>query len=358
VPNLSNFLTHSGNLPAVSALIFVLLYFVIVALTIRIFEPRSVLVAQYKPPTGVSPAVAAWLLERGALPRALAAAIVNMAAKRYLKIEQNGDLYSIMQLGPDVSLDLEPEEDALARNLFKGYDCFDFDTPTPQLQGALEDFNTALTNTNYLAQRMLLSIPAWALSGLGIAFALVHGNFLPHSNRAVLMILTLGFASFIVAVRTLPGTLQKIGARSSATTAPQRPWSGTDSMNFTLLVVSIGTIALLGTLPTSTTALLVSAFLAINAIFFHALQGPTAAGSEMIAQLAEYKEFLAKVDADAISRMNSCETPPTEMTQKHAYAIAFHLDLGWGQQFVDAVADLVERSEVFSKVLRSETQNS
>jgi hypothetical protein len=46
------------------------------------------------------------------------------------------------------------------------------------------------------------------------------------------------------------------------------------------------------------------------------------------------------------------------MTQKHAYAIAFHLDLGWGQQFVDAVADLVERSEVFSKVLRSETQNS
>ena len=160
MPNLSNFLTHSGNLPAVSALIFVLLYFVIVALAIRIFEPQSVLVAQYKLPTGVSPAVAAWLLERGALPRALAAAIVNMAAKRYVKIEQDGDLYSITQLGPDVSLDLEPEEDALARNLFKGYDCFDFDTPTPQLQGALEDFNTALTNTNYLAQRMLLSIPA------------------------------------------------------------------------------------------------------------------------------------------------------------------------------------------------------
>ena len=117
--NFYDFLAHSGNLPAVVALIFVLLYFVVVALAIRIFEPRPVLVAQYEPPRGISPAVAAWLLERGALPRALAAAIVNMAPKRYLRIEQSGDLYSITQLGPDVSLDLEPEEDALARNLFK-----------------------------------------------------------------------------------------------------------------------------------------------------------------------------------------------------------------------------------------------
>jgi len=179
---------------------------------------------------------------------------------------------------------------------------------------------------------------------------------LPHANRAALTLLTLGFASFIVAVRTLPGTLQKIATRSSATTAPQRPWSGADSMNFTLLIASLGAIALLATLSTFGTALVVAAFLAVNAFFFHALQGPTAAGSEVIAQLAEYKEFLAKVDADAISRMNSCETPPSEVTQKHAYAIAFHLDLGWGQQFVDAIADLVERSEIFSRILRGERE--
>jgi len=358
VPNLYHFVTHSGNLPAVFALTFVFFYFVIVALAIRVFEPHPVLVAQYDPPKGASPAVAAWLLERGALPRALAAAIVSMSAKRYLKIEQSGDLYSITQLGPDVSLDLAPEEDALVRNLFKGYDCFDFDDPTPQLQQALGDFTIALMNTTYLSQHILLSIPAWALSGLGIVFALIQGNFLSHANRAALMLLTLGFASFIVAVRTLPGTLQKIATRSPGTTAPQRPWSSSDGMNFTLLVVSVGAIALLAMLSTATTALVVSAFLVVNAIFFHALQGPTAAGAEMIAQLAEYKEFLAKVDADAISRMNSCETPPSEMTQKHAYAIAFHLDLGWGQQFVDTVADLVERSEVFSKILRKQTQSS
>lgn len=171
-------------------------------------------------------------------------------------------------------MDLAPEEDVLAYNLFKGYDSFDFDDPTPQLQHALEGFTAALMNTSYLSQRILLSVPAWALSGLGMVFALIHGNFLPHANRAALMLLTLGFASFIVAVRTLPGTLQKIATRSPGTTAPQRPWSSSDSMNFTLLVVSVGAIALLAMLSTATTALVVSAFLAVNAIFFHALQGP------------------------------------------------------------------------------------
>jgi hypothetical protein len=170
-------------------------------------------------------------------------------------------------------------------------------------------------------------------------------------------LLTLGFGCFVVAMRTLPGTLQKIGSRLPGATVPKRPWSGSDSMNFTLLLVSTGAISFLALLSTPTTALLVAAFLAVNAIFFHALQGPTTTGRKMIAQLTEYRNFLAEVDADEISRMNSCDTPPAEMTQKQAYAIAFHLDLGWGQQFVDTVTDLVERSEVFRKILRPQTQD-
>jgi hypothetical protein len=59
----------------------------------------------------------AWLLEKGDLARALAAAVLDMATKGYLQIEQRGELYSITQLGPGASVSLEPEEDALARTL-------------------------------------------------------------------------------------------------------------------------------------------------------------------------------------------------------------------------------------------------
>jgi hypothetical protein len=358
VPDLFSFLTHSGQLPAILALALVLFYFVFAVLALTLFEPKTVLVTRYEPSKGASPAVAAWLFDHGELPRALAAALVHMAVKGYVRIEQNGDLYTITQLGPDVSLDLSPEEDAIARGLFKGYDCFDFDGPTSQLQDALEGLTDALMNTGYFSRRILFSLPAWALSGFGVLFALVQGNFRQHVGMLSLMLLTLGFGCFVVAVRTVPGTLQKIGSRLPGAIAPKRPWSGSDSMNVTLLLVSTGAIAFLALLSATTTALLVAAFLAVNAFFFHALQGPTTAGRKMIAQLTEYRNFLAEVHADEISRMTSCDTPPAEMTQKQAYAIAFHLDLGWGQQFVDTVTDLVERSEVFSKILRPQTQGS
>jgi Predicted membrane protein (DUF2207) C-terminal domain len=342
----------SGYEPAVLALVFVLAYFFLAALILSAFQPQSVVVPRYEPPHGASPGVAAWLFERGDLARAMAAALVNMAAKTYLQIEQRGDLYSVTQLGPDVSLSLEPEEDALARTVFKGYDCFDFDDPTPQLKSALGAFAQALVNTGYSSRRTVLSVPAWVASGLGLAFVLLQGNYLAHSNRGITNLIVLAFGCFVVAIRTLPETLAKIVSWFPGSTAPKRPWSGSDSMTFTLLLAGLGGVAALAILSTTTAALLAAAFLGINAVFFHTLQGPTAAGRKVMAQLAEYKKFLEEVEANSISRMNSCETAPSEFTEKHAYAIAFHLDLGWGEQFVGCVADLVERAEVFSKILR------
>jgi hypothetical protein len=102
-------------------------------------------------------------------------------------------------------------------------------------------------------------------------------------------------------------------------------------------------------MSTSPAALLTTAFLVVNAIFYHALQGPTPAGREILEQLAEYRKFVSEVDADAISRVNSSEHAPAELHQKDAYAVAFHLDLGWGEQFVTSIPDLIECAEVFGK---------
>lgn len=78
----------------------------------------------------------------------------------------------------------------------------------------------------------------------------------------------------------------------------------------------------------------------MNVIFFYALQGLTTEGKQILAQVNEYKRFLAGTAADRISRMNACMSVPPKFTAEHAYAIAFHLDLGWGEQFVGAIAEL------------------
>lgn len=350
-------LFSTGYALAGLALALVILYFAVIALLQSLFELKPSIVTRYEPPANVSPGVAAWLLEHGKLPRALASAIVSMAAKCYVKIEQDGDFYSVTQLGPDASLDLSPEEDALARTLFKGYDCFDFDEPSPRLREALDTFECALMDTTYFSKHTFLSVPAWIISAAGMLLALAQGNLFARLAASrfdfrIMVIVAIAFGCFIVAVRSLPDSLEKIGSRLPGSTVPQRPWSGTDSMTFTLFVAGIAGIAALALLSSYIAAIFIAVFLAVNAIFYHSLQGPTAAGKKALVQLMEYKTFLARVEADRISRLHTSTNSLAKFTVEQAYAIAFHADLGWGEQFVGAITSLVERTEILGKMVK------
>lgn len=336
-----------GYGPAVLALVFVFAYLSLVALLLRWPGPARVLVPSYQPPPGISPAVAAWLMTPGDLSRSMAAAAVNMAAKRYLKIEQDGDLYSLTKLGTEPFTPLESEERALDRTLFDAYDSFDFDQVTPQLIAASRLFHRSIRNTTCFSNHIALSVPAWIVSSAGTLFAISHAhsshNFL---GRYLIYDLLGTFAFFIVTVRTIRGPFDKFVSRLPGSTAPRRPWTGADQKPFTFFLATLGGVALLALTTTNAAALIAAAFMAVNAVFFHALQGLTPAGRKIAAQLQDYKKFISEVEADPISRSNSAKRVPAKLSQKDAYALAFHLDLGWGEQFVTAISDLVECADL------------
>jgi Predicted membrane protein (DUF2207) len=194
-------------LPTV-ALLFVLVFFGI-ALILRRPADGEVLVPSYEPPSNVSPGVAAWLLNPGDLSRAMAAALVNMAAKGYIKIEESDEMFSVTRLATECEQPLEDEEVDLMKFLFFDDDCFDFDG-TLKLDEIARVLRLALQNAQSSKSRAALS------------------------------------------------------------------------------------------------------------------------------QVADYQKFLSEVDADAISRMSSAEQP-REMSRKKAFEIAFDLDKGWGQHFVDSI---------------------
>jgi predicted membrane protein DUF2207 len=334
-----------GYTPAILALVLVTAYFGLVVLIVHRPGPQHVSVPSYQPPPGASPAVAAWLLERD-LSRAVAAALVNMAAKGFLKIEQSQDLCSVTQLQSESATPLEPEEDALSYPLFRSYDCFDFDEVSPQLIEGVRAFQWALQDTTYFSSYVGLSYPAWIVSGLGVLLALANAHFLSKLDRgpAALMWAAAAatFVSFVVAVATLRGTVEKIITRLPGSTAPQRPWTGADTRPLTYLCVSLGGIALFGLMSSTTAALIILGFLVLNGFFFHSLQGLTPAGREGFTQISDYRKFLSEVDADAISRLHVSDYVPAQLGPEDAYAVALHLDLGWGEQFVTSITDFVE----------------
>ena len=72
--------------------------------------------------------------------------------------------------------------------------------------------------------------------------------------------------------------------------------------------------------------------------------------SDILVQLNDYKKFLSEVDAGAISQGDSPEQVPAQLDTRHPYAVAFHLDLGWGEQFVTSIADVIESAMEFENI--------
>jgi Predicted membrane protein (DUF2207) len=93
-------------------------YLFAVSVVLRLRQRSRARMPRYQPPPGVSPAVACYLREGGASEKPVAVALVNMAAKGSLRIEQGPRDYLLTQA--DASVALEPEEQTVADALFRG----------------------------------------------------------------------------------------------------------------------------------------------------------------------------------------------------------------------------------------------
>jgi hypothetical protein len=111
--------------------------------------------------------------------------------------------------------------------------------------------------------------------------------------------------------------------------------------------VSVAALVLLAGLTTFNAAGVAGALLALNATFIRMLWVPTAEGREVIYQIEDYKKFLTEVDADPVTRLQWPDGIPLHMSGKVAYALAFGIDLGWGERFVTTIAESIESASVF-----------
>src|ERR1700735_1784428 len=132
----------------------VVAYFFLAGIALRGPGHKGVRVAQYDPPRGFSPAAAAYLWERGIGEKPFVVALMNMASKGWLKIEQGPTDYLISR--GDASAPLEPEEEAIADEIFR------HTTSVHEVNGVLySTINDAETDSVCLSQLFKL----WRIAG-------------------------------------------------------------------------------------------------------------------------------------------------------------------------------------------------
>lgn len=326
-------------------------YYAAMIVALRWGQQRNVQLVAYAPPQGISPALAAFLWDECRYERAFAAALVSLAAKRCVSVEQTKDWLMLEKLRHG-SGELPPEEATLLESLFPlgslsnyTFNAADCD----RLCAAYREFRMAVDG---IADPTLVS-PHLLLWIFGIVYSIEIPTLLissvPHlvnTNSLVSLMFCglwalLGASCLLAAARVWPGTVRKFASFLPFDGRPSRPLNLNDFTPVFLTAGALMGFALLASATTTQFALLMLALLLVHAVARHLLEVPTAAGRKALADLTGFREFLSRTDADQMNRENEPGRTPRTLDENSAYAVALKVENAWGEDFADSVIELL-----------------
>jgi hypothetical protein len=316
-------------------------YLFAVSVILRWHPRRTVRMPRYQPPSEVSPAVACYLREGGATEKPVAVALVNMAAKGSVRIEQGPKDYLITQA--DASVALEPEEQTIADALFhgRGHATCLADVPQPRLEQMARAVHACLES---IAEPDLISSHfAWLVPALTLSFWCVlatlyaDGDDLRNSQFGGTIVVPglVGVWAMLATIRTLPATFYKLKSHLPGRTA--LPLDRTDWKVFYFLLTALAAWAAFAGLSSWPLALQLESFLLVNLLGAVTLRAPTRAGYDLLEQVDDFRMFLDEVDADRVNRVTAPDAPAPSPEQSRAWALALGVEHSWGEQFAAAL---------------------
>lgn len=333
-----------------------LAYYTAISVFLRLRLGRAVGVTRYEPPRGISPAMAACLMENGRAERAFASAIVSLAARKLIRIRESGDLFELEKLRhPEEPIPFEETVvlDGFFRN--KPDSCPFNAVESGLLFSVFADFSTALESQ---ANPRLLSSHAvfWFLglypSFYAVWFALpTISSSQRHSwslgDLYLVIWILLGGFCLMGALRMWPSTIRKLGSWIPGVKRSRRPFTWSDLTPVYLTVSALIGFGILAYLTSREFAAVLAAVLLMDSVFRHLLEAPTREGRRVMSELANFKEFLSRADADRLDRENRAGRTPRVIEPYSAYAIALGVEQAWGEEFVDNLLTFIHWNQAY-----------
>jgi uncharacterized membrane protein YgcG len=353
-----------AGLAGFAALLF---YYALAWMLVGRDPPRGMVTPRFTPPDDLSPAAMRYLLRMGYDDKTFAAAVVSMAVKGRLRIEERDDGYLLTR----TTLKYEPDDDRFRTPR---------ETMAPEERDAFQRLlggrsDLELKNTNHqvissavdalkksLAARMekkyFLRNSRYLVPGVGLTLLFVLAMVLSETGERMMVA---GFMSvwltgwsfgvfFLVrqAMQAWKAALFGYGAKA-------RLLAGGGAVFMTLFALPFvageifGLVMLASVTSLAAVALLFGMAL-VNYIFYHLMKAPTLVGRELLDQVEGFRMFLVQSEAGREQALAPERTAQT--FQKYLpYAMALDLEDEWGRQFATAAA-----AAVGGRPLEDETQ--
>jgi uncharacterized membrane protein YgcG len=354
---------NRSTLVGATGLLVVLSYYVIVWFKVGRDPAKTTIMPLYEPPAGVSPAAMRYLVRMGFDDKTLAAAVIDMAVKKFLSIKEDDGVFTLQRISSDRKL-LAPEENAAASRLFgksRGKDHGSKDKGSVDDSGrsdvvVLKPNNNALRNAVtavkkalhnaedniYFVANQRYMIPGLILSAV-VVVAMVAAE--TGDRRFVLGFFSVWLTGWSFGVFFLVRNAVHLwkGARAGGSMARDLKKQARSSTWFAVPFVAgeVGALCALAWMTSVLVVLILAALVGANLLFHWWLKAPTRAGRDLLDKIDGFRMFLRAVDGDRLNRLMPPEKTPELFEKYLPYAVALDAEQAWAQQF----ATVLERAE-------------
>ncbi len=328
---------NSSTVYGLAGLALLLIYYLAVWLRVGRDPESGVIIPLYQPEPGYSPASMRFISSMGYDKKTFSAAIVDMAVKGYLKIEESSrGAFTLRKTGKKLGMRLAIGEGAIASALFGAGQTEITLTQSnhSKISKAIKVHQRSLKGgyeKNYFVTNKGYIIPGVIISLITLAAVVIQ---LPNSDQsATAIFMSIWLTIWSIAVFALLSKVinswkgeSKIGAIFY--TLFSIPFVGGEILGIGILITQVSIIY----------ALTLLAVIATNMLFYQWLKAPTLAGRRLLDHIEGFKLYLSVAEKDELNFKHPPEKTPELFEKYLPYAIALDVEQQWGERFTDVLA--------------------
>ena len=300
---------------------------------------KGTIIPLFTPPAGFSPAGVRFVSRMGFDNKAFAAAVVDMAVKGAVRIQEDDGAYTLIHRD-DAPPALSRGEQLVAAQLFPGSGSIKLENANhTRIKAAIEvlkkNLKTELEKVYFVTNSGYLT-PGIAITLVGAAFVILTARDRVAAGFGSLwLIMWTAFCYFLVVNayrrwQAARGSGFKLGQLLGALGASlfALPFLAGEIFGAGMLAGAVSVPAVV--------SLAAMAFL--NALFYHLLKAPTLSGRKIMDQIEGFKLFLSVAEKERLDLLNPPEKTPQLFEKYLPYALALDVENQWSEQFAAVLA--------------------
>ena len=295
-------------------------YYLLVWLRVGRDPEAGTIVPLFHPPGKLSPAAMRYVYRMGFDNKAYAAAIINMAVKGYLTIDDHKKSYRVTRVDGVNESVLSKGETKVARALFGRARSVEFERENnKRIRKSVKALKTVLSNEYHSVQ---FKTNGWyLLPGVALSVLVLVITGFSHSGEAALTLLfmSLWLTGWSFAVFMLIRQQQVLMAIIF----------GLFEIMALTMVFQVGSWAF---------SVLLIALIVFNLLFFYLLKAPTDAGRKLLDKIEGFRLYMATAEENRLNALNPPEQTPELFEKFLPYALALGVDQAWSERFAAKLA--------------------